>query len=260
MTEFKELSKDFAIDLITIEACKMFKRARVESYGGCDAEDSAVTGRKQQFGSQLRQYLLDKFCMEGMSGADVASISYLATQAGGLGVEDLALRPDLATRHGNEHVKLHAGKIWPDLDLQYVDCPVFMKRESRRSTIAVPIYMPSTAFSQYITDDMLDFKSPQNLAAYDAMIKGLDNYDEHPVVRSARAEGFDQVVRPCALYWDGVAYTHHDSFMGFYVTDILSSQKFLSFLIRSFPQHSECLFSFGFPKIFGTWALLPPRS
>ena len=81
---------------------------------------------------------------------------------------------------------------------------------------------------------MLDVKSNKNKAAFDYAVAGVDNYDAHPVVCKAKSEGFEHVVRPVALYWDGVAYTKHDSFMGFYVTDILSSQKFLSFLIRIF--------------------------
>ena len=62
----------------------------------------------------------------------------------------------------------------------------------------------------------------------------LDNYDNHPVVQAARASGIKANVWPVALYWDGVAYTKNDSFMAFYVTDLLTSQKFLSFLLRNF--------------------------
>ena len=212
----------------------MFKRARVCSRGDGDGDETTVTENQKKLGPQLREFLLDKYCLEGLTGADVASICFLATQAGAFGVADLALHPSLAAKHGNEHVKLHAGKIWPDLDLQYVDCPVYVKRESRRSNIEIPVYLPSTALDHYITEDMLDVKSNKNKAAFDYAVAGVDNYDAHPVVCKAKSEGFEHVVRPVALYWDGVAYTKHDSFMGFYVTDILSSQKFLSFLIRIF--------------------------
>ena len=218
-------------------ALGMFKRARVCSHGDGDGTETLVTESQKQFGSQLREFLLDKYCLEGLAGADVASICFLATQAGACGVADLALDPSLAAKHGNEHVKLHAGKIWPDLDLQYVDCPVYVKRESRRSTVQIPVYLPSTALDHYVTEDMLDVKSNKNKDSFDYAVAGVDNYDAHPIVCKARAEGFEHVVRPVALYWDGVAYTNHDSFMGFYVTDILSSQKFLSFLIRIFAKN-----------------------
>lgn len=68
---------------------------------------------------------------------------------------------------------------------------------------------------------------------FDRIVGSLDNYHQHPVVLQAVEEGFPTRVRPIALYWDGVSYTKNDSFMGFYVTDILTSQKFVSFLLRA---------------------------
>lgn len=219
----------------SIKLPPMFKKARVVSRVPASnetVEDPLVTENKKHWGEQLRSYLLDKFCLEGMAGSDIAAISYLVTQAGGLGLEDLGVRPDLASKHGNEHVKLHAGKIYPDLDLAFVDCPMFMKRESRRCQEKVPIYLPSTMLGKFITEDMLTFNSLDSKEV-DKVIGGLDNYDNHPIVTQAKLEGFQYPVRPLALYWDGVAYTNHDSFMAFYLTDILTSQKFLSFLIRT---------------------------
>ena len=111
-----------------------------------------ITDEKNKWGLELRKFLLDKYCLEGLSGSDVATLSYYITQAGGAGVSDLALRPEVATKHGNEHVKLHAGKIWPDLDLAYVDCPMFVKRESpskcRASTYLPPVNCLQPVFSQ----------------------------------------------------------------------------------------------------------------
>lgn len=209
----------------------MSKRARLSA--AIDAEDPTVIAHKTKAGSELRQFLLDKFCLEGLSGSDVATISWHVTQSGGLGVSDLALRPDLASKHGHEHVKLHAGKIYPDLDLTYVAAPMFVKRESRRSSESIPVYMPSAAFNKYLTEEMIVGCSQGSQKSFDRIVGGLDNYTSHPVVVQARRDGFPRRVRPVALYWDGVQYTKHDSFMGFYVTDILTEQKFLSFLVRT---------------------------
>ena len=120
------------------------------SRGDGDGDETTVTENQKQFGSQLREFLLDKYCLEGLTGADVASICFLATQAGAFGVADLALHPSLAAKHGNEHVKLHAGKIWPDLDLQYVDCPVYVKRNpgeatSKFQSICRPLHLTTTS-------------------------------------------------------------------------------------------------------------------
>ena len=117
----------------------MYQKARIHGRDPAydlAAEDDEVKKRKLHFGKCRREFLLDKYCMEGMSGADVASISFFASEAGCLGVEDLSLRPELASKHGNEHVKHHAGKIWPDLDLQMIQCPMYDKREARRNHCA----------------------------------------------------------------------------------------------------------------------------
>ncbi|CAE7276648.1 unnamed protein product [Symbiodinium sp. CCMP2456] len=71
------------------------------------------------------------------------------------------------------------------------------------------------------------------------MVQGLPAYDNHPVVRRARAAGQESLVRPLGLYWDGVRYSVHSSFTGFYITDILSGQKFVSFLLRYFAKDSR---------------------
>lgn len=214
----------------------MFKRARVAGQDAADdftCEDTAVTSSKHYWGQEFRKFLLDKFCMEGMSGADVATISFLATQAGCLGLRDLSVRPEAASKHGHEHVRAAAGDIYPETDLFPVRCPVYDKRDARRTAVSIPMYRPSTAFSNYITDDMIDMVSQESQMTFDRIVGHLDNYHQHPVVLQAAEEGFPTRVRPIALYWDGVAYTKHDSFTGFYVTDILTSQKFVSFLLRT---------------------------
>ena len=207
-----------------------FKRARVASNGAAQdrRDDPDVSKAKREGGEELRRLLLSKFCEEGMTGADVATICWHVTRAGGQGVADLGLQPSSASKHGHSHVMNHAGKIYPEVDLEYVDCPMHLKREARRSSEKVPIFLPSTALSKFVTEDMYDHP----LDDFNKHVADLDNYHEHPVVVAARAEGFLGKVRPLAIYWDGVAYTKNDSFTGFYVTDILTSQKFLSFLVR----------------------------
>ena len=208
-----------------------FKRARASSNGRAAAlrEDPDVRQAKQQGGAELRQLLLEKFCVEGMSGAEVSTIAYYATRAGACGVGDLGLAPTSATKNGHAHVKNHAGAIYPEVDLSFVQVPMFTKREARRTVESVPILLPSKAFEKYLTQNLLQHP----LDDFRKVVGELDGYLNHPVVQTAMAEGLESIVRPIALYWDGVVYTKNDSFWAFYCTDILSSQKFLSFLIRS---------------------------
>ena len=90
--------------------------------------------------------------------------------------------------------------------------------------------LPSTLFSKFVEHAGVLSKDAEN---FRKMLEDLPCYDNHPVVQRARAAGNMKLVRPIALYWDGVRYSVHDSFTGFYVTDILSGQKFVSFLLRS---------------------------
>ena len=154
---------------------------------------------------------------------------HFITRAGGVGLEDLALPPSTASKNGHAHVRSKAGKIYPEVDLDYVTCPMFVKRDACRSSESIPIFLPSKAFQTFLTTEMLENHPKKDVAR---VLGGLDSYDAHPVVEAAKHEGFKNLVRPVALYWDGVAYTKNDSFFAFYVTDILSTQKFLSFLLR----------------------------
>jgi len=168
--------------------------------------------------------------MEGMSGSDVATLSHFVTRAGGLGLHDLALEPKSASKNGHRHVKNHAGDIFPDVGVVYVDCPVHRKRDASRSSEGIPILLPSVAFQQYITHDMIYNQSKRE---FQKVVGDLPSYDSHPVVVASKRDNLKARVRPIALYWDGVVYTKNDSFCAFYVTDLLTEQKFLSFLLRT---------------------------
>ena len=68
----------------------MFKKARIHSNSAAfdeTVEDGFITDEKK-CGLELRKFLLDKYCLEGLSGSDVATLSYYITQAGGAGVSD----------------------------------------------------------------------------------------------------------------------------------------------------------------------------
>lgn len=209
----------------------MFKRARIRSNEDAAQlrDDRAVRSAKRQAGDELRRFLLEKFCLQGMTGSDVAQISYFASRAGASGVSDLALQPSSATKNGHHHVMNHAGMIYPEVDLDYVKCPMFLKREAQRSLEEVPIFKPSKALKKYITAEMI----PHPERDFHRIVGELDSYETHEVVCNARRKGLRTQVRPLAIYWDGVVYTKNDSFFAAYTTDILTGQKFLAFLLRS---------------------------
>ena len=205
----------------------MYKKARLESQHDVPQDNAFELEFKRKAGQELRRYILDKFVMEGMSGSDVATLSHFVTRAGGLGLRDLALDPKSASKNGHRHVKNHAGDIFPDVGVVYVDCPVHRKRDASRSVEGIPILLPSTAFQQYITHDMI---YNQRKSEFQKVVGDLPSYDSHPVVvAAAKRDNLKSRVRPIALYWDGVVYTKNDSFCAFYVTDLLTQQNFCRF-------------------------------
>lgn len=208
----------------------MYKKARLDSQYDVPHDNADELETKRKAGQELRRYILDKFVMEGMSGSDVATLSHFVTRAGGLGLHDLALEPKSASKNGHRHVKNHAGDIFPDVGVVYVDCPVHRKRDASRSSEGIPILLPSVAFQQYITHDMIYNQSKRE---FQKVVGDLPSYDSHPVVVASKRDNLKARVRPIALYWDGVVYTKNDSFCAFYVTDLLTEQKFLSFLLRT---------------------------
>lgn len=191
-------------------------------------EDPAVGLVKIEAGKQLRRCLLERFCLDGMPASTVAVISYWCSKAGAVGVEDLAMAPDQATKHASEHIKTVAGKIYPEPNLHQVSSPMCIKREARRAKQEIPVYMPSQAFKDHV-----EATAGQTETNMPRLIGNISSYWNHPVVVKAMQENNQTMVRPIALCWDGVQYTKRDSFMGFYVTDILSNKKFLSFLVRT---------------------------
>ena len=201
----------------------MFKRART-----FEVDEQPVNAAQKAAGEVLRNHLLDKWATQGMTGCEVATLCHYISEAGAFGVSDLALKPEQASKHGHEHIRLHAGKIYPDPDLHYVDTPMFVKRDARRSVEKVPILLPSTAMREFLPPEV----TKATELTGDATLRGLECYSCHPTVQSASRGSPSTVVRPLALYWDGVQYSINDSFMGFYVTDVLSEQKFLSFILR----------------------------
>ena len=205
----------------------MRKRARIQTQD--DDEPGPLAAARNEAGDRLRMFLLDRFTMGSLPGSDVAELCHWITQAGGVGVSELGLRPDQAAAHGHRHIYLHAGKIFPEPDLAYIKVPLFEKRESRRTAELAPIMLPSKLLEKFVNCQEVLNKSQEN---FETLLRGLPCYEQNPIVQRARESGLENQLRPLALYWDGVQYSVHDTFTGFYMTDILSGQKFLSFLLR----------------------------
>ena len=55
----------------------------------------------------------------------------------------------------------------------------------------------------------------------------------HPVVAAARRRGVPQDhIALTSLYWDGVRYTQRETFIGFFINDLVRRLSWLVFLVR----------------------------
>lgn len=95
----------------------MLKRARLSFIAGSFAEPgSSSTTRnthRQESANSLREFLISRFSTgshnkDSYTASDVCELAYWITESGGKGVEDMALTPELAKKHGADHLK------WPD--------------------------------------------------------------------------------------------------------------------------------------------------
>ena len=173
-----------------------------------DAPDTAI-----QAGQKLRDFLERKLFAGLITAVDLAIQSHYTTLCGGVGLEDLAVRPDQAEKHAASHIELILGSKYPKPVLKSIDVPACTKRGCIREEFKVAMRMPTEIISEtYNTTTHIEppGDDPSVLALF----------PNHPVVRVARAEGlhWSRIV-PLVIYTDGVKYSTRDSFVQISITD-----------------------------------------
>ncbi len=92
--------------LLSVIMAISFKRARAEYEAAQFLElsyNSTHTDRENA-GKKLREFVIDK-CISSWNAKDVCTLAYFHTNNGGTGLEDMSLHPDLASKHGSDHLK-----------------------------------------------------------------------------------------------------------------------------------------------------------
>jgi len=108
------------------------------------------------------------------------------------------------------------------------DIPQYMKKECCRTSKKLPLYLPSEAYKAHMQDREME------LDQREAKLQGLgDELVEHPVWQQALEDGSEALVRPIALYSDGVQYTKQENFLGVSVCDLLTGLSFVVAILRS---------------------------
>ena len=195
-------------------------------HGGASRAPAELAQDQNVWGHRLRLFLIQKYVLGKMPAEEVTLISYFHTHSGGCGVEDLALHPSRSSGWA-DHVDLVVGKEFDLPELYRCPVPVFTKQSCTRESIDFPVYLPSRSIGQIVQSE------PQkNDDELDASLFS-PYFWNHPVTIRAREQGLPlQKIRPVALYWDGVAYNKKQTFIAMYLTDIISGEKHLVFVIR----------------------------
>ena len=150
------------------------------------------------------------------------------------------------------YIKKKLAQETPDPELFSVtNVPMYDKISSRRILADVPMSLAHHKLESI----------PEARAGYDDDNFGdafwSSAYDRHSVRHDALAAGIPETnIRPVALYWDGVKYTNHDSFYGFYFRDLKSGQQFLAFLVRASLSEQAWVF-LNFLVVEKTWGYSP---
>jgi len=212
------------------------KRARLEGNVWSKLQQTASTGagsaavfaecqdHAAHAGKELRSYLIKAFAAGRFTAEDVGTISHWHTCAGGVGLQDLAVKPERSSGHA-AHLELVLSREYRSHDLYYAQVPIYDKYSCKRVWSSIPL--PSEAIAR----DFSESNASQAEAASDSVWGQA--FAEHPVVTQSRTSQLpDSLVRPISLYWDGVKYSTRDNFMGFYAQDLRSGERHLLVIIR----------------------------
>ena len=94
-------------------------------------------------GQDLRDFVVELFASASLSATDVVKLCHLITAAGGVGVSDLAVKPENASKHGHEHLVGALSQTYPKPEVTSATVPVLERRSITRSKDALPVLLPS---------------------------------------------------------------------------------------------------------------------
>ena len=190
------------------------------------ARPAATSEARVAARAALRDHLVTRYVGGLLTASDLAKQAYWHTEAGGVGLEDLAVHPDVAVRHAAEHIGLVLNRTFARPELNTLLVPAYGKKSCMREAYAVAMRMPSSIFD----DEYADHTEPPG---DDPLSDFLAMYEAHPVVAGFRRRGlhWSRLV-PAYLYWDGVRYTTRDSIVAFSIADLRSGKTHLLFVVR----------------------------
>ena len=206
---------------------RSFREMRAAAVHGPAGEHADLQEVHGKFGKEFRKWAVAKHMSGEWSASDLAIVAYYSTHSCGHGLEDLAIHPDQATSHGNDHIKLVLGREIPDPEMTYIPVPLYDKRSCRRIIKSIPFRPVHHVLGKKHHAGQLNPNVNSEFRKQPAFVN-------HTVRAQALEAGYsDTMIRPVSLYQDGVQFTKNNGFEGFSTKDLLSGISYLQCLLRT---------------------------
>ena len=172
--------------------------------------------------------LLESYCKAKLPADAITTISWLHTKSGGICLEDMGVDPYTKSNHSSKVLDAALTSEFSMMEPYYAELPMHDKLGCHRVLLEKPIQLPSTMVSSILPLET------SRMTAAEADAQFGDNYKSHEVVLQARQSGLaEHLIRPIAIYSDGVVYTKKDSFLVITVHDLKSDTKHVISLFRA---------------------------
>ena len=197
------------------------------------------TAEEVEAGRKLRTKLLLLHLKKGLDATDLCELAHWLVLSRGTGVDDFAMDP-AKNGGGNcaKHLRLVLAREYPDPGLYYCEVPCYDKYKSMRTTMQLPIHLPTEFLCDQLSSSGDVPDDPQvplpNAKDAELGIEYIPRYDEHPVIIRAQQQRLHKSrIRACSLYMDAAQFTKRDSFEGVFFQDLVSGDRTLIAIIRS---------------------------
>ena len=179
-------------------------------------------------GAELREFLVLAYSTHReVTATFIAELCCHIVAAGGNVVDDLAYK---TTRNASEHLKFILGREYGDPDLDYVETPVHSKQSSSRTSISMPIQLPSKIMQRELAGHIepAERVEPQSSSCpFDCEAW------EKSRLRKSTSLHWSRVV-PVSLYVHGVQFGIRESFQGLCMRNLRTGVQTLVSIIRVF--------------------------
>ena len=168
-----------------------------------------------------------KLRLEGkLSAKNVCLLAHWAHAAGAIGpCGSIAMAPGSPSGHYQRKLDKYLGTANDEKDLYWLSLPGKEKCDASRCALQHPVRPPHEALNEEVAGDT---KFPSQVEQAVKEEEWATNYSQHPVVRASPPG----TVYPFALYIDGVPFSKHDSFLGFWVYNLVSLKRVLVAVVR----------------------------